>query len=380
VALPVNVGVGDVIQYDANGDSSVDTVAFIHRRVSSNRFEVQNSTGANPVAVATDNDWSVFRAYTSLADAESGSENVGIDGGLSNFDTWSGGHDLVTNDLVWNIACYGDAADTTAVTIGGWTTGPSNVLRVFVPIAPSQVGTRQRHHGVWDTSYYHRVVSGRSIRINDGYVRLEGLQTRSNGNFFLAAAVQVGAGAASDVRINATIITAPTATGTDWAGVGSTFASPTVRFFNNLVFDINPGNGEAVCMRTNGGTWYVYNNTFHGCGRFGVSDNSGSSILAKNNLVQAAADDDYDGTFVVGSNFNISSDIDTSGGAQDRPNTSVAFVDAVGKDFHLSDGDNQARNNGTDLSADPNLSFTDDVDGDARPGGQWDIGFDEHVP
>ena len=47
------------------------------------------------------------------------------------------------------------------------------------------------------------------------------------------------------------------------------------------------------------------------------------------------------------------------------------------QDFHLQSSD-PGVDDGTDLSADANFAFDDDVDFDTRSG-TWDIGFDEFI-
>ena len=54
----------------------------------------------------------------------------------------------------------------------------------------------------------------------------------------------------------------------------------------------------------------------------------------------------------------------------------VSFVDEANDDFHLASGDTSAKDAGTDLSADGQLAFSDDIDGATRSG-SWDIGADE---
>ena len=65
--LADNIGVGDAIQYDSDGNSTIDAIAFIHGRTSSTEYTVKDAAGNAPTAVAGDNDWGLYRAYTSLA-------------------------------------------------------------------------------------------------------------------------------------------------------------------------------------------------------------------------------------------------------------------------------------------------------------------------
>ena len=47
-ALPNNIGVGDVIQYDSDNNGSIDALAFIHGRSNSQTYTVKSRNGAEP--------------------------------------------------------------------------------------------------------------------------------------------------------------------------------------------------------------------------------------------------------------------------------------------------------------------------------------------
>ena len=63
----------------------------------------------------------VYRAYTSLSNWQSQTENGNITEPVE--DDVNPSKNLVSANTIMNVACYGDGADTTAVTIDGWTTG-----------------------------------------------------------------------------------------------------------------------------------------------------------------------------------------------------------------------------------------------------------------
>ena len=119
-ALPNNIGVGDVIQYDSSGDGTIDAIAFIHGRTSSTQYTVKDKNGNAPTAVTSDYNWAIYRAYTSLANWQSQTENPNITEPVENDVNPS--MNLVTANTILNVACYGDGEDTTAVTIAvhGW--------------------------------------------------------------------------------------------------------------------------------------------------------------------------------------------------------------------------------------------------------------------
>ncbi|NLC31515.1 MAG: hypothetical protein GX765_05705, partial [Candidatus Moranbacteria bacterium] len=148
VALPDNIGVGDAVIIDTGGtDQTIDasdTLLFIHSRTSSTSYTLRTHTGSVPGDIAINDTYQIYRAYTSLANAEAGTKNTSIPIAFN-----GGNRDLVTNDEQWNIACYanGTTADTTAVDIFGWTTDIDNFIKIYTPTLLTEVGVSQRHSG-----------------------------------------------------------------------------------------------------------------------------------------------------------------------------------------------------------------------------------------
>lgn len=120
-ALPDTIGIGCVIQYDANNDATVDNLAFIHGRTSSTVFTVKDSLGAEPNAVTGDDAWSIFHAYIHHSNWEAGTENTGIDAALRNFDP--GNRNIATANEQWFVCLYRGTLVGTTQTIINWTTG-----------------------------------------------------------------------------------------------------------------------------------------------------------------------------------------------------------------------------------------------------------------
>jgi hypothetical protein len=174
--------VGDVIQYDSNGDDSIDALAFIHGRTDSQTYTVKDKDGNTPTAVAGDNDWAIYRAYTSLNNWETQNENLNIT--YSPSTDVNPSTDLVTADTVMMVACYGDGEDTTAVSIDGWTTDSDNTIKIYTPTSTSEVGTSQRHSGyvAASPSYYRirvaiPIPTDEVIEVKE-FVTIEGLVVR----------------------------------------------------------------------------------------------------------------------------------------------------------------------------------------------------------
>ena len=133
-------------------------------------------------------------------------ENDSLNDNVEDFDT-SG--DLVSDNTIMNVACYGDGQDSTAVEIDDWTTGSDNYIRIYTPTASSEVGITQRHSGVWDDNKYNLVVATAPIQAKEENLRFEGLQLKvtqvlSNGT---AGIVFYNTSAAvADYRVSSCII------------------------------------------------------------------------------------------------------------------------------------------------------------------------------
>ncbi|MFC2091238.1 fibronectin type III domain-containing protein [Elusimicrobiota bacterium] len=383
--IPDNVGVGDAIQYESSG-GGINRIAFIHARNSSTEFIVKTSTGTEPSSVTTEQTWDIFRAYSSLYDAEYGAENSGIDIAVRDFDTWSGGKDIVSSGETWNISCYGDAVDTTPVTMDGWTTDSFAYVRIYTPYRDTEVGESQRHSGVWDENKY-RIEYGNFgttngiIKVSDENVRVEGLQIRITGaNSDTFGIWFTDSNNECDIRASGNIIRAITDSSYNCVGIllwQNSYGE--LRLWNNIIYDFNGAGSynEGIETDNSGFSSYIYNNTAYNC-KYGYNIWPNTLSILKNNIAQNC-NNGYNGAFQGSSDFNIS---DING---DAPNatfaggwSTVTFVNAQDDDFHLSSIDEVAVDSGTVLSTDPNLSFIYDIDGDTRPqGAAWDIGADE---
>jgi hypothetical protein len=370
--LPDNIGVGDVLQYDSNNNGSIgagDTLAFITGRTDSRNFTVKTASGTAPVARSGDTYWSIFRAYTSLSNAEAGTENTAIDSNLRNFDSWSGGKDIAASSEQWNIAAYanGTASDTVAVTIDGWNTAPQNFIKVYAPYLVSEVGISQRHQGKWDDGKYriNPPINSSAIFIRENYTKIDGLQI-----FVSQAPVSQYAygfwitdGGGTNIRN--CIIRGPNTASTLYHSASRITSSVAIDnyFSNNIIYDFTGDYGYGIALSSSTARWRISNTTLYNC-TIGYWNDGGvaANMYLKNTLSQNCVNGNY-GSFNIASDYNLSNLATDAPGPHSKNSTTVQFVDATNKDFHLSPADTGARGFGKDLSKDQNLPVTKDIDG-----------------
>jgi len=282
--------------------------------------------------------------------------------------------DLVAADEIEIAECYNDWPDglQDAPVIDGWTTDDTRYIKICTPAS-------ERHNGTAGTGFWLKGDTGwvESLTVSDPYVVVEGLEiTASLSNAYRCIYINVGS-KTGWVRISHCLLHDATVyypAGIRVVSVGTLYA------WNNIIYNIDNGSyGKGILVNSDGcDTAYIYNNTMSDCYTYGI-DTYGSVIHAKNNLVQNCGTSCFNGSFNSASDYNASDDSSSTGGAHDRTNQTFTFVDEANDDFHLAPNDTGARNYGTDLSSDPNLSFNDDIDGETRSG-TWDIGADEETP
>ncbi|MBW2733630.1 MAG: hypothetical protein JRH20_14675, partial [Deltaproteobacteria bacterium] len=132
LAQPARIGLGDIITYGAAGR------AFITGRRSATRYYVSNAHG-NPLPdLSAALVVSIRRAFHSLSTAHRDSATTSFLGTV----------DLANNDLQLNWVLYDDAPLVDSrIVIDSWITSSTGFLRIFTPVAATEVGVSQRHSG-----------------------------------------------------------------------------------------------------------------------------------------------------------------------------------------------------------------------------------------
>ena len=394
-AMPDTVGVGDAIQYDATGLGAVTNICFISARTSSTVYTVQDAAGGTPTACTNDQDWSIFRAYTSWANVESGTENTGINVTVRGFD--AGNENLSSANENWNVACY-RGYDTDALDINGWTFNTNNRLTFYSPTSLSEVGLTQRHAGVYPGNTASAVNKTSSISFGSSTINQ---QVSFQGVIYHMDAVACSgfnfsnANSSSLFELTESILIGRNGSGCSGTTGPITAFSPfsaVLKLRNLILYNVDgsgtnsgPGNHAAIRFVSGDGTIYAYNVTDNNSNYSFFHAATSGTFVVKNNISQNS---DTFGFYTEGgasysaaSNYNISDRAADAPGANSKNSTTVTFLNAAGNNFHLDSGDTGAGNSGTDLSADANLPVTTDIDGGARPTGSntVDMGADEGV-
>ncbi|MBN1888445.1 MAG: hypothetical protein JW850_10660, partial [Thermoflexales bacterium] len=272
--------------------------------------------------------------------------------------------DLVAADkiAVARIEGVWTQADTTPLNLSGWTTDAEHYVRIYTT-------SEARHNGTPGSGYRLATTGSRPVTGSVAHFRIEGLELHS-----LSAGTPIyarpGADIDGEMLFSHNLIRGD---GVDSAhGIYLYDYDGVAKIWNNVIYDVG-SLGYTAGIQTSRGTTYIYNNTVVDI-IAGYAIRSDGVTVVKNNLTEAPNDDFY-GVFYPGSDFNASSD-DTAPGFHSRQEQTFAFVNRASDDFHLASTDAGARNHGTDLSSDPLIPITNDIDSDTRSGG-WDVGADE---
>jgi len=306
---------------------------------------------------------------------------------------WNAGEqaDLIALDEIREALCRATSGimDTAGpVSISGWGADPGGTDATrFIRIR----GDDSRAYRVLNSAYYilHYHTPNNIIVIEEDFVRIENLQILcDNDDDYGANGITCngpGHGATTDIRVTGCIIKNLTGVKANGTCMGISFNmgdDRIARAINNFIYNFNSGpTADRIGIYSDYPFTFLYNNTIYGC-RQGIKITNTGRHLAKNNIVQNSGGNAYGSSaFRAGSNYNISDDATTTGGANDLASAAVSFQGAAADDFHLSAADATAKDTGLNLSADAYYPFAIDIDNRARPyGAAWDRGADEYEP
>lgn len=314
---------------------------------------------------------------------------------LSAWEAAEDGANLTTTPDIHTVLCgvgSGTAADTTAVTVAGWTTDATGYI--IIKANPADTGGDQSAQMPWSTSIYRLDYTGASaativFNIGQAYTKVMALQfrfTKTDGVSQYGQGVYVANVAGVKVS-RCHSVSRSNVTGT-WNGGFNNFGSvATYVCFENCVatYQAPLGSGKTsfigfLCFANGtGANNCTAANPSYDCAELNVGFVAqGSGVTATYTNCLAEIKGTSTGTKAdflarlagtLAGNYNASSDA-TAPGANSLINKTFTFVSAT--DFHLSAADvSGALTGGVDLSG----TFTDDFDADTRV--DWGIGADE---
>ena len=282
---------------------------------------------------------------------------------------------LPSDDLiaVATCRCTGGTADTTAVTINGWTTSADAYIKIWTDTAESY-----RHNGTYQTGNVYRLIVSGSTAINivENHVRIIGLIVESDTTSAIGDAGSANEAGLRFISHNIIKITGGYKYAVKIYDSGNTFV-----IYNNLLISESDVGTSVIGINAWSNTIYIYSNTIVG-GNNGVVRDA-ATVIAKNNLIYGSTNA-ASGTFAAGSGYNATNLASmgytvTGGATADR--VSQAFTFAGVDDYHLASNDTGALGYGLNLYNDSVFPFQTDIDGQDRGGAAaaWDIGADEYV-
>lgn len=329
--LPNEIGRGDVLIYEDEGQLKL---AILHHRISPQLFLLKSTSG-NALAIEprgsegatiepaslNPKEFSIFRSYTSLNEAENGLENKGIPEPLRNFDTFRSGKNLLDVNEDWSFYLYADAVDTDAVRVVGWTTGPQNRLRFKVADQATEVGRSQRHKGSWQNTGFYLLEVGAlgkeraALEIRSAFVDVVGLMIHKKANKEQEESVLYVRNIAGEVRLLHNFLRgAGAANKNDYHSGISVWNGQSGRLllYNNLIASVQGGVGSAGVSFCRGDEVLAAHNTLLDVD-IGFSNDCAPSSRKwlSYNLVQGAGRAfllDADNLWHENSDYNISSD------------------------------------------------------------------------
>ena len=270
--------------------------------------------------------------------------------------------------------CTGGTADTTVVTIDGWTTSAADYIKIWTDPAESY-----RHNGSWSTGNKYRLIIngtylGVALRQKENYTRIDGLQVEqsdTSGNYVAILSNLNGTG---DARISNTIVRAG-ANSLKPYGIAEDDFYGYLKVWNCLIIGFLSGITQNASAAQ---TLMLYNCTIVNC-TTGYEKISGTATL-KNCLFSGCT---TDATGAISDTYCATTNDNTKGltavGTGNRFSQTFTFVGAP--DYHLASNDEGALGFGLNLYNDATYPFQDDIDGQDRGGAaaSWDIGADEYV-
>ena len=265
--------------------------------------------------------------------------------------------DTSNTQAVAKCRCTGGTADTTILTIDGWTTSSSDFIKIWTDTTETY-----RHNGTFQTGNHYRFVHTNTCAINvvEDFVRIDGIAfNKTTGSSADDPSVYSNSGTSTSSLEVTNCVFKCSATETvgnyssaiqqGWNKTG------TALIRNCIIYGWQfSSSTKTAAIWCEGGTWTVQNVTIVNS-YIGLGNTSGT--LTTTNVGMSNVTTATSGT--IGQTTNST--------------TTPTFLNAAADDFHLDPTDVTWYDAGTNLSG----TFTTDIDLQTRV--TWDIGADEYI-
>lgn len=238
--------------------------------------------------------------------------------------------DLPTLQQCVRFLVRGDAVDTTQATVDATWNNSSNY---YVIIEADDDSVTGKHSGILSNSCYQLVVNGDCLLIYEPYTKVIGLQLKDSSTGS-ATCIKMPNGSGADYVTIKDCIFFNDTIGTSDRGIQT--YEEYGRFINCIFYDLPYGIYD---NKSNGGTNYIYNGTFHACTTAMASLENGDKNVARNCIFDnCTADSDGEFTDPNASDYNSSTNASFGWTSQtnDLTEQTHPFNDPDNGDFSLT--------------------------------------------
>ena len=260
---------------------------------------------------------------------------------------------------------WSGGADTTTVSITGYTTSATSYINIYTT-------AQARHKGVWSTSYYINTVSANpGFAISEDYVTITGLQIQNSRGTGALAGIGLKLNNIEGIVIDSCIVRSHR----DAINIANTSSTVGWQLRNSIFMQY--ATAVAIDTAIVRGVGKAYNCVFINLAGARALYDFGAPVVQYTNCYFYSS-----GTTIVtdGVNFTFTTCASVDGAESTATvaystSSGAYFTNVTGgsEDFHIG-ASSELKDAGTDLSG----TFTTDIDGNTRSG-TWDIGVDEFV-
>lgn len=276
--------------------------------------------------------------------------------------------DLVAADeiAIAKCRCTAGTPDVGEVLVVGWTTDTTRYIKIWTD--PTEA---YRHVGTYPSGNKFRIEhTTKCMKVQSVTCTIEGISLKTTGASSIHCLEFQTVGV---LKVDSCVLTGITRTTTAFNGCISGRGSGALHLWNTIIYGWTKGDTTStsigIWLRESAIVAFLHNITVVDCG--GCINTRAINTTVKNVLTESTDAIGYgfatggSGTWAAASTNNMSRQSDAPG-ANSRQSKLATYEDAASDDYTLSYKDVNATDFGTDLTADSDLPFSDDILGVSR--------------